>query len=55
MINLSSGQQELLQQYHSAKGAWESSDDPNLAVSYAAALDACLAANVDPFHHPQPQ
>ena len=48
-------QQELLRQYHQARVAWESGDHPDLATAYAAALDACLDAGVDPFHHPQPR
>jgi hypothetical protein len=27
-------------------------DDAELGTAYAAALDACLAAGFDPFHHP---
>ena len=55
MTDLSPEQQELLRQYHQARVAWESGDHPDLATAYAAALDACLAAGVDPFHHPQPR
>ena len=47
-------QQALLVQYHLANLAWGC--DPRLATAtaYAAALDACLDAGFDPFHHPAP-
>jgi hypothetical protein len=30
-------------------------DDAMTGTAYAAARDACLAAGVDPFHHPAPR
>ena len=49
-------QEVMLIQYHLARTAWESGGwiTGNEATAYAAALDACLAAGVDPFHHPAP-
>ena len=51
-------QQALLEQYYWARVAWESgslADFHRDGVIYAAALDACLDAGFDPFHHTQPQ
>ena len=50
-------QEVMLIQYHLARTAWESGGwiTGNEATAYAAALDACLAAGVDPFHYPAPR
>ena len=48
---LTQQQQGLLEQFHRAHAAM------NMAVNFEdfTELDACLAANFDPFHHPHPQ
>jgi len=58
MTDLTQQQQALLEQYHRVHAAWQMAvnfeDDVELGTAYAAALDACLDAGVDPFHHPAP-
>jgi hypothetical protein len=57
MTDLNQQQQALLEQYHCAHATWQAvrfEDDVELGTAYAAALDACLDAGVDPFHHPAP-
>ena len=44
--------------YCQAREVWESGSVSDLArdgAIYAAALNACLDAGFDPFHHPAPQ
>lgn len=59
MSDLTQKQMGLLEQYHRAHAAWvmavNREDDAETGTAYAAARDACIAAGVDPFHHPQPQ
>lgn len=59
MKELTSQQQALLEQYYRAHAAWSMAvnfeDDAELGTAYANALDTCLAAGFDPFHHPKPQ
>lgn len=56
MSDLTQHQQTLLAHYHRARTAWESGGwVTHDGTAYAAALDACLDAGFDPFHHPQPQ
>jgi hypothetical protein len=59
MTDLTQKQMGLLQQYHRAHAAWlmavNHEDDTETGTAYAAARDACLAAGIDPFHHPAPQ
>lgn len=56
---LTPAQEVMLIQYHLARIAWETSDwtgyDNPEGIAYAVALDACLDAGFDPFHHPQPR
>jgi len=54
MTDLTPQQQALLEQYHLARAAWESSA-PDDGIAWASALQDCLAAGFDPFHHPVPQ
>ena len=53
---LTQQQQALLEQFHRAHAAMNMAvnfeDFTELGTAYANALDACLAANFDPFHHP---
>ena len=53
---LTQQQQGLLEQFHRAHAAMNMAvnfeDFTKLGTAYANALDACLAANFDPFHHP---
>jgi hypothetical protein len=56
--DLTPNQQALLEQYTRAHAAWVmavSDDDTATGTAYAVALDACLAAGFDPFHHPAPR
>jgi hypothetical protein len=56
--DLTQQQQALLEQYTRAHAAWVmavSDDDTTTGTAYMAALDACLAAGFDPFHHPAPR
>ena len=57
MDELTPKQQALLGQYHRARVAWECGSAPayTLDAAYAAALDACIDAGFDPFHHPAPR
>ena len=59
MTELTQQQQALLEQYHRTHAAWlmavNHEDDPKAGVAYANALDACLDAGFDPFHHPAAQ
>ena len=58
MSDLTQQQQALLEQYTRAHAAWVmavSDDDTTTGTAYMAALDACLAAGFDPFHHPAPR
>jgi hypothetical protein len=59
MTSLTQKQQDLFAQYCRAHAAWlmadNSEDDAELGTAYAAALDACLNAGFDPFHHPTPR
>ena len=59
MSDLTPKQQGLLEQFcrtHAAMNmAVDLADFSELGTAYANALDACLAAGFDPFHHPQPQ
>jgi hypothetical protein len=59
MFDLTQQQQGLLEHYHRAHAAWHMAvnleDDAMTGTAYAAARDACIAAGVDPFHHPAPQ
>lgn len=52
-------QEALMREYHHARVIWATGDwgafDSDAGIAYAAALDACLDAGFDPFHHPQPQ
>jgi 16S rRNA G527 N7-methylase RsmG len=54
--DLTQQQQGLLERYYRALAAWHMAvnleDDAELGTAYAAALDACLDAGFDPFHHP---
>lgn len=52
---LSSEQQALLVQYQLTQLAWGCDPQFVTAAAYAAALNACLDAGFDPFHHPTPQ
>ena len=56
MTDLTQQQQALLEQYYRAHAAWVMSvnfeEDSETGSAYAAALDACLDAGFDPFHHP---
>jgi hypothetical protein len=56
MTDLTQQQQGLLEQFHRAHAAMNMAvnfeDFTELGTAYAAALDACLAAGFDPFHHP---
>ena len=58
MIDLSQQQQALLEQFHRTHAAMnmavDLADFSELGTAYADALDACLDAGFDPFHHPQP-
>jgi hypothetical protein len=54
---LTQQQQALLERYTRARAAWKmavNDDDTATGAAYVAALDACVAAGVDPFHYPQP-
>ena len=58
MTDLTQQQQALLKQYYQAWASWRATkfeNDAELGTAYADALDACLDAGVDPFHHPAPQ
>ena len=59
MSDLTPQQQGLLERYRRARAAWlmavNHEDDAMTGTAYAAARDACLAAGVDPFHHPAPR
>jgi hypothetical protein len=59
MTDLTQQQLALLERYHRAQADWAMAINYKDAVwastAYIAALDACLAAGVDPFHHPAPQ
>ena len=51
-------QEVMLIQYHLARIAWYNANPADLrdaGTAYAVALDACLDAGFDPFHHPAPQ
>lgn len=55
---LTAKQQALIIKYNQARIAWEcgTSDTFEEDVNaYTTALDACLDAGFDPFHHPIPQ
>jgi hypothetical protein len=54
MDELTPKQQALLGQYHRARVAWECGSAPayTLDAAYLAALNACIDAGFDPFHHP---
>jgi hypothetical protein len=56
---LTQQQRGLHEQYARAHTAWlmaaTGEDDAEAGTAYMAALDACLDAGFDPFHHPQPQ
>jgi hypothetical protein len=56
MTELTQQQRGLLEQYTRAHAAWVMAvnfeDDAELGTAYATALDACLDAGFDPFHHP---
>lgn len=57
MTDLTQQQIALLERYHHAHVAWmevNPEDDTEAGTAYATALDACIAAGVDPFHHPAP-
>lgn len=58
MTDLTQQQQALLKQYYQVHASWRAAEfenDAELGTAYADALDACLDAGVDPFHHPAPQ
>ena len=62
MTDLTQQQQALLKKYYQVHANWRAvrlEDDVetklDLGTAYAAALDACLDAGFDPFHHPAPQ
>ena len=59
MIDLNQQQQGLLEQFYRAHAAMnmavDLADFGELGTAYANALDACLAAGFDPFHHPAPR
>jgi hypothetical protein len=59
MIDLSQQQQGLLEQFRRTHAAMNMAvnfeDFTELGTAYAAALDACLDAGFDPFHHPAAQ
>ena len=58
MTDLTPVQEVMLIQYHLARIAWRNANSADLrdaGTAYAVALDACLAAGFDPFHHPAPQ
>ena len=55
MTDLTPEQEVMLIQYHLARVDWERNPVFTMATAYAAALDACLAAGFDPFHHPAPR
>jgi hypothetical protein len=54
--DLTQQQQGLLEQFHRAHAAMNMAvnfeDFTELGTAYANALDACLDAGFDPFHHP---
>ena len=56
MTELTQQQQALLEQFHRAHAAInmavDLADFSELGTAYANALDACLDAGFDPFHHP---
>jgi hypothetical protein len=56
---LTQQQQALLEQYIRTRAAWQMAvgreDDAELGTACAAALSACIAVGVDPFHYLQPQ
>lgn len=58
MADLTEQQLALLERYHRAHTAWimaiGQEDDALTGTAYMAALEACLEAGVDPFHHPAP-
>ena len=53
---LNSKQQALLEQYRRTHAAWVMAvnleEDIELGTAYAKALDTCIDAGFDPFHHP---
>ena len=53
---LTQQQMALLERYTRARAAWQMAvsheDDAELGTACAAAVDACLDAGFDPFHHP---
>lgn len=55
---LTQQQQALLEQYIRTRAAWQMAvgreDDAELGTACAAALSACTAAGVNPFHYLQP-
>ena len=59
MSDLTPKQQGLLEQFYRVHAAMNMAvnfeDFHELGTAYAAALDACLDAGFDPFHHPAPQ
>ena len=59
MSDLTPKQQGLLEQFYRAHAAMNMAanfeDFYELGTAYAAALDACLDAGFDPFHHPAPR
>lgn len=59
MTDLTQQQQALFEKYCRAHAAWRMAvnfeDDTELGYAYASALDACLDAGFDPFHHSAPQ
>ena len=58
MTDLTPEHEVMLIQYHLARVAFYNANSADLhraGTAYAVALDACLAAGFDPFHHPAPQ
>ena len=58
MTDLTPEQEVMLIQYHLARVAWHNADPVDLhcaGTAYAVALDACIDAGFDPFHHPAPR
>ena len=56
MTELTQQQQALLEQFHRAHAAMnmavDLADFNELGTAYANALDTCINAGFDPFHHP---
>ena len=59
MTELTQQQAGLLKQFYRTHAAMnmavDLADFSELGIAYAAALDACLDAGFDPFHHPAPR